>query len=392
MSITNITTTIMEALSTQIIATLEGAPAKHGKAKVADLVQLFQSEEVQTALTAIVSANIKSVKKANTAVKLKDPHAPKRGKSAYLFYCNDKRAEVTARMRITAEEFEELPDENPNGTDKNRDKTLDVVCKKDYSKDKDDEDYYNPRTPFMSKELGRMWKELSDKHKKKYVKMADRAKDEYKTAIADYERPSDEELAALPENQRRVKRASKESKPRKTKDPNAPKRPTSAFLYFSKDMRATIKEENPELDGKDVQKEVGRVWKEDYADEKKRAKWVALAAKDKERYEAEKAEYSNHSDASTGSKKAPKPKKVVVEDSGEDSGEDSSEDSEDEELAPEPVKTERKRKHKEHKRKEHKHKKKVVVVVPEPEPESEPVRKTSAQLFGSSDSSDSDDE
>lgn len=34
---------------------------------------------------------------------------------------------------------------------------------------------------------------------------------------------------------------------KKKKDPNAPKRPLSAFMLFSQDKRASIKEENPDV-------------------------------------------------------------------------------------------------------------------------------------------------
>lgn len=37
----------------------------------------------------------------------------------------------------------------------------------------------------------------------------------------------------------------KEKKPRKKKDKNAPKKNLSAFMFFSNDMRAKVKEENP---------------------------------------------------------------------------------------------------------------------------------------------------
>lgn len=41
-----------------------------------------------------------------------------------------------------------------------------------------------------------------------------------------------------------VEKAEKPAK--KVKDPNAPKRPLSAYMYFSSAQRATVKEENPE--------------------------------------------------------------------------------------------------------------------------------------------------
>jgi hypothetical protein len=49
------------------------------------------------------------------------------------------------------------------------------------------------------------------------------------------------------ETKPRASKADKGEKPTKAKkDPNAPKRPLSAYMFFSQDQRATVKEENPE--------------------------------------------------------------------------------------------------------------------------------------------------
>lgn len=53
------------------------------------------------------------------------------------------------------------------------------------------------------------------------------------------------------------------------KDSRAPKRPPSAFLYFSGERRGTIKEENPGIANTDVSKELGRLWREMSDDQKK---------------------------------------------------------------------------------------------------------------------------
>ena len=53
------------------------------------------------------------------------------------------------------------------------------------------------------------------------------------------------------------------------KDPNAPKRPLSAFFVFSADRRAAIKEEQPELAVKDIARALGAEWSELSDDDKK---------------------------------------------------------------------------------------------------------------------------
>ncbi len=46
-----------------------------------------------------------------------------------------------------------------------------------------------------------------------------------------------------------------------TKDPNAPKRPLSAFFIFSQDERPDIKKKSPSLSVGDISKEIGARWK-----------------------------------------------------------------------------------------------------------------------------------
>jgi len=76
---------------------------------------------------------------------------------------------------------------------------------------------------------------------------------------------------------------------RRLKDPNAPKRALSAFMIFSNEIRDTVKVERPDLGFLEIATEIGRRWKE--VPDNKRKRYEALAAKDKERYLAEKEHY-----------------------------------------------------------------------------------------------------
>ncbi|KAK4052308.1 Non-histone chromosomal protein 6 [Microbotryomycetes sp. JL221] len=93
----------------------------------------------------------------------------------------------------------------------------------------------------------------------------------------------------------------KEAKPRTTKaasgskgragkkDPNAPKRPLSAYMHFSQQNREKIKSENPEASFGELGKLLGGKWKEMSDSEKK--PYTDMADKDKARYEKEKEGY-----------------------------------------------------------------------------------------------------
>ncbi|GLD96085.1 hypothetical protein PINS_up004763 [Pythium insidiosum] len=78
-------------------------------------------------------------------------------------------------------------------------------------------------------------------------------------------------------------------KQRRKKDKNAPKRALSAFMFFSNDIRDTVKREMPELEFLQVSSEIGRRWKLTSAED--RRPYEELAAADKKRYLEEKEDY-----------------------------------------------------------------------------------------------------
>lgn len=75
------------------------------------------------------------------------------------------------------------------------------------------------------------------------------------------------------------------------KDPNAPKRGQSAYFYFMNEIRPKVKEETPDISFTDIGKVIGEKWKVISADEK--ARYEAMADKDKERYNREMKTYNS---------------------------------------------------------------------------------------------------
>jgi hypothetical protein len=76
---------------------------------------------------------------------------------------------------------------------------------------------------------------------------------------------------------------------RTKKDPNAPKRALSAYMFFSQDWRERIKAENPDAGFGEVGKLLGAKWKE--LDDTEKKPYIEQAARDKTRAENEKAAY-----------------------------------------------------------------------------------------------------
>ncbi|TVY46215.1 Non-histone chromosomal protein [Lachnellula occidentalis] len=93
-----------------------------------------------------------------------------------------------------------------------------------------------------------------------------------------------------------VKRAEK-----KKKDPNAPKRGLSAYMFFANEQRENVREENPGITFGQVGKVLGERWKA--LNDKQRTPYEAKAAQDKKRYEDEKATYNVSAEKPVGVRK-----------------------------------------------------------------------------------------
>ncbi|KAK7226358.1 hypothetical protein V2G26_014361 [Clonostachys chloroleuca] len=91
-----------------------------------------------------------------------------------------------------------------------------------------------------------------------------------------------------------TKRGGKEVKKRGKKDPNAPKRGLSAYMFFANEQRENVREENPGISFGQVGKLLGERWKA--LNDKQRAPYEAKAAADKKRYEDEKQAYNAQDD------------------------------------------------------------------------------------------------
>ncbi|KAF1947830.1 non-histone chromosomal protein 6 [Clathrospora elynae] len=76
---------------------------------------------------------------------------------------------------------------------------------------------------------------------------------------------------------------------KKKKDPNAPKRGLSAYMFFANEQRDKVREDNPGIKFGEVGKLLGEKWKA--LNEKQRIPYDAKASADKKRYEEEKAAY-----------------------------------------------------------------------------------------------------
>jgi hypothetical protein len=194
--------------------------------------------------------------------KKKDPHAPRRGKSGYLFFCTDHRDAVKASLG-----------ESSKATD-------------------------------VTKELGIRWNALKDSKKpadKKilagYEKAAADDKARYQTEKSEYTPPETNE------DKGNTRRGGKQKSPK-----TGPKRAKSGYLYFCEDRRNKLKSENPNLKSTEITSELGRLWNELKADESRSAELAVYekqANDDKNRYDSEKVDDLKPASKTPSKKEAP---------------------------------------------------------------------------------------
>ena len=105
---------------------------------------------------------------------------------------------------------------------------------------------------------------------------------------------SDQTQAAPATQQSPTAPVSATKRGRKKKDPNAPKGPLSAYIYFFSEMRSKL----PGTNSSDASTHIGKQWKALTPEQKK--KYGDLSEKDKERYRKEMAEYKAKNQGTEG--------------------------------------------------------------------------------------------
>ncbi|XP_030643755.1 high mobility group protein B2a isoform X2 [Chanos chanos] len=123
----------------------------------------------------------------------------------------------------------------------------------------------------FSKKCSERWKALSGSEKGKYEEMARNDKVRYDREMKSYVPP----------------KGAKKGK--KKKDPNAPKRPPSAFFIFCSDKRPDVKSKNPGISIGDVAKKLGELWSK--LSPKEKSPYEQKAQKLKEKYDKDLAAY-----------------------------------------------------------------------------------------------------
>ncbi|OQV16312.1 High mobility group protein DSP1 [Hypsibius exemplaris] len=146
------------------------------------------------------------------------------------------------------------------------------ICREDHKKK-----HPNDQVNFaeFSKKCAEKWKGLTDKEKTRFHDLAAGDKARFEKDMAGYVPPEGSGRSG--------------KRKRGKKDPNAPKRALSAFFWFCNDERPKVRAIHSNMAVGDVAKELGKKWALVSAADKVR--YEQLAAKDRERYQKEIAEY-----------------------------------------------------------------------------------------------------
>lgn len=322
--ISNFKSQISEIIKEQTLTTLARLRSKIFKAvDVEDDFEIDMNKFAENTLNKIMEESSslfsdieEGIKKATEKVpKLKkDPDAPKAAVNAYILFSRDNRSDIKSEnpeMKATditkklaemwKESDEDLKQEYKEKAEQDKEryaKELESYVPKEgfqnpkEKKGKTKKVKIGPSKPLNAymwfckekreelkgkgfdnteilREMGRLWKELSEKKKKPYVSKAEDDKERYEEEMKNYV-PTEEEKAAL-----LLKNESKSKG--KGKGTNGPKRPLGAFMLFRKDNYQTVKEENPNMKMGDIMKEIGEMWKG--LSQKEKKKYTDQAAK-----------------------------------------------------------------------------------------------------------------
>ncbi|TMW59463.1 hypothetical protein Poli38472_004532 [Pythium oligandrum] len=160
----------------------------------------------------------------------KAPGAPKRGKSPYILFSMDKREAIKATLGADA-------------------KVTDIM-----------------------RAIANAWAKMSDDDKQPWKLAAEQDKQRYEEEMASYDGP--------------LRVPNKRAK----KHPEAPKRASSAFLFYSQVMRPRIKADHPDMKNTEISKQLGEAWGK--ATEAQKAPFIEKEKEDRDRYKREMEEWN----------------------------------------------------------------------------------------------------
>ncbi|ODM95316.1 High mobility group protein DSP1 [Orchesella cincta] len=137
----------------------------------------------------------------------------------------------------------------------------------------------------LSKVASERWKGMTEDEKKPYKELSNKDKARYQQEMARLN-PGTLVTVTSTTTGRKRKLGSRKA----AKDPNAPKRATTAFFFFAQVERSKVRAEHPEYKVTEVSKELGKMWGLMKPEEKEQ--YEQMAVRDRERYQHELKKYN----------------------------------------------------------------------------------------------------
>jgi len=243
--------------------------------------------------------------------KMKDPLAPKRAPNSFILFCKEERPRVVELLgtKVPGPVAAELSKRWAELGKEDKDK-WDQVAKEERIKYEKMKENYRPSEEFLQAKIAHDRKaiETSGNSSVGVEKMA-----AYFTYVSNNwmsvaTSQQGMGMTAVEIQEELLKQWSSaagnagtgtegKSKKKKAKDPNAPKRPMSAYLLFVKKNRAAIARENPTMKNTEVLIEVGKRWKN--LDEVSRNAYEEDSKKERAEYHLEMSKFKGACNPST---------------------------------------------------------------------------------------------
>ena len=235
--------------------------------------------------------------------KLKDPEAPKKPATAFFLFCKDERPRVVEMLgtKLIGPVAVELSKRWAN-VDQEAKANWDAMAKVEKSKYEEQKEKYRPSEEFLLAAAAHEEKQAKKELKGDPNKIREKMSQYFTFLLSSWTKMA----LARPELSAQVvqqevwlqwstgggKGSGAKLKGKKMKDPNAPKRPMSAYLIFLKEVRGAIAKEGLSMSNTEVMAEAGKRWKS--LDEDAKAPLVEKAKRMMEEYCQEKTKYKEN--------------------------------------------------------------------------------------------------
>ena len=192
----------------------------------------------------------------------KSPDAPKRFKSAYMYFSTQKHKEIREEL-----ESKTNGKKVKVGTSQQKVEQRGTCATWDF--------LTTGQTTEIAKMVSSAWRALSEEERHRFNEIARKDKERYELEKSLYHGPWKVQVEKLGDN-----------------DPTFPKRPSSAFLSFSNPRRLEIRKRHPEATNAEVSKILAEMWRSKSEDERK--PFVEQFAREREEYKKAREDWEKN--------------------------------------------------------------------------------------------------